>query len=315
VLKRIEEMSEGRIKTSNLAPGTIVAPFEQLDAVNDGVLDGYIAWSGYWVGKDNAFTLFASAAGGPWGLDNWDHIGWMFFGGGYELFRGLFDEIGYTNVMPFIVKGEFCEPLGWFPKPLEKYEDLAGYKMRVAGMAAEVFKEAGVSVLTVPGGEILPNLEKGVLDASEYSDPHSDMLLGIADVLKNYHAPGVHQPTGYVEFVINKARWEELPQDLKNLVTAVCDEMLLKSTLEEYVLGQWAMEELVTKYGVTWIESPDEILTKLLAAWDKVSAAEAAKNPRFAKILESQRVWAEKIVPYKRKFIKDYSFTADYYWK
>jgi TRAP-type mannitol/chloroaromatic compound transport system substrate-binding protein len=308
-------MSEGKIKINHVAPGTIVAAFEQLDACNDGVLDGYIAWSGYWVGKDTAFTLFASAAGGPFGMDTWDHTGWMFFGGGYDLFRELFAEIGYTNVVPFVVKGEFSEPCGWFPEPLEKYEDLAGYKMRVAGMAAEVFKEAGVSVMTVPGGEILPNLEKGVIDASEYSDPHSDLRLGIADVLKHYHAPGIHQPTGYVEFVINKARWEELPQDLKNLVEAVCDEMLLRSTLEEYVVGQPAFVELLTEYGVTWHETPDEILENLLKAWDKVSAAEAAKNPRFAKILESQRDWASKIVPYRGVFFKDYSFTADHYWK
>lgn len=307
-------MSEGRIKINHVAPGTIVAAFEQLDAVNDGVLDGYIAWPGYWVGKDTAFTLFASCAGGPFGMDTWDHTGWMFFGGGYDLYRELFAKIGYTEVMPFVVKGEFPEPCGWFPEPLESYEDLAGYKMRVAGLAAEVFKEAGVSVLTVPGGEILPLLEKGVLDASEYSDPHSDMRLGIADILKYYHAPGIHQPTGYVELVLNKARWEALPQDLKNLVEAVCDEMLLRSTLEEYTMGQPAFEELLADYGVTWVETPDDIIEQLLMAWDKVAAGEVAKNPNFAKIFESQRAYAEKIVPYRRKFVMDYSFAADFYW-
>ncbi len=308
-------MSEGRIKIQYLAPGTIVAAFEQADACNDEVLDGYIAWAGYWVGKNTAFTLFASCAGGPFGMDTWDHTGWMYFGGGYELYRELFNEIGYTNLLPFIVKGEFPEPMGWFPEPLTSWEDLAGYKMRVAGLAAEVFKEAGVSVLTVPGGEILPLLEKGVLDASEYSDPHSDMRLGIADVLKYYHAPGLHQPTGYVEFMLNKTVWGELPKDLQNLVEAVCGEMLLRNTIEEYVLGEWALNELITKYGVTLVETPDEILENLLVAWDKVAERECADNPRFAKIYESQREWAEKIVPYRRAFFKDYSFTADYYWK
>ena len=305
----------GQIKIQYLAPGTIVAAFEQADACQDGVLDGYIAWSGYWVGKNTAFTLFASCAGGPFGMDTWDHKGWMFFGGGMELYRDLFMDLGYTNIVPFIVKGEFPEPMGWFPEPLTCWEDLAGYKMRVAGLAAEVFKEAGVSVLTVPGGEILPLLEKGVLDASEYSDPHSDMRLGIADVLKYYHAPGLHQPTGYVEFGLNRARWEALPDDLKKLVESVCTEMLLRNTIEEYVLGEWALNELITKYGVTLVETPDEILTKLLGAWDKVAERECAANPHFAEIYESQRVWAEKIVPYRRTFFKDYSFAADFYWK
>lgn len=315
MLQRIEEMSNGRIKISYLAPGTIVAAFEQADACNDEVLDGYIAWVGYWVGKNTAFTLFASAAGGPFGMDTWDHTGWMYFGGGYELYRELFNDIGYTNLQPFIVKGEFPEPMGWFPEPLTKWEDLAGYKMRVAGLAAEVFKEAGMSVLTVPGGEILPLLEKGVIDASEYSDPHSDMRLGIADILKFYHAPGIHQPTGYVEFVLNKTVWDEMPKDLQNLVEAVCGEMLLRNTIEEYVLGEWALNELITKYGVTVVKTPDDILLKLLEAWDRVAERECADNPWFAKIYASQFEWAEKIVPYRGIFFKDYSFTSDYYWK
>lgn len=315
VVDRIVEMSEGRLKIEYLAPGTIVAAFEQLEAVDKGVLDAGQSWSGYWVGKDSAFTLFASCAGGPFGMDTFDHMGWMFFGGGYDLFRELYAEIGYKNVVPFIVKGEFPEPLGWFPKPLTRYEDLAGYKMRVAGLAAEVFKEAGVSVVTVSGAEILPLLEKGVIDASEYSDPHSDMLLGIADVLKYYHAPGVHQPTGYVEILINRQKWEELPPDLQNIVELACHELLLKNTVEEYILGQEALETLKKDYGVTVVESPDEILVKLLAAWDTVAARECAKNPHFAKIYESQEEYASKIVPYRRLFFKDYSFTADYYWK
>jgi len=99
------------------------------------------------------------------------------------------------------------------------------------------------------------------------------------------------------------------------LVEAVCDEMLLRSTIEEYTLGEWALNELITKYGVTLVESPDEILLKLLEAWDTVAAREVAENPRFAKVYESQREWAEKIVPYRSIFFKDYSFTADYYWK
>jgi len=315
VTKRLETVTEGRIKIKYLAPGTIVAPFEQLDAVEKGVLDVSSAWSGYWVGKNSAFTLFASVAGGPFGLDNWDHTGWMFFGGGYDLWREVLAVTGYKNIVPFIVKGEFTEPMGWFPKPIKKIEDLAGYKMRVAGMAAEVFKEAGVSVVTIPGGEILPALEKKLIDATEYSDPHSDLLLGIPDILKYYHAPGVHQPTGYGEWLINRARWEELPSDLKYMVELTCHESVLKNNLEEFVVGYPAFVEILTKKGVTFVPAPPDVLKKLLEAWDKVAARESAKNPQFAKIYESQRKYAEWLVPYKRKFIQDYSFTADYYWK
>jgi len=315
VCKRIDEMSAGRlVVTPLLAPGTIVPAFEQLDAVEKGMIDMGESWCGYWVGKDSAFTLFASAAGGPYGMDTFDHMGWMFYGGGYELWKDLFQSVGYNNIVPFIAKGEFPEPLGWFPTQLKSADDIKGLKMRVAGLAAEVFKEAGVSVVTVSGAEILPLLEKGTLDASEYSDPHSDMLLGIADVLKHYHAPGVHQPTGYVEMLINRDSWEALPDDLKAIVELCCHEMLIKNTVHEYVLGQQALETLKADYGVELHESPPDLLLKLLEAWDVVAAREVASNPNFKLIYESMEEYASKIVPYRRQFFPDYSFTADYYW-
>ena len=315
VCKRIDQMTGGRlIVTPLLAPGTIVPAFEQLDAVEKGMIDMGESWCGYWVGKDSAFTLFASAAGGPYGMDTFDHMGWMFYGGGYELWKDLFKTVGYNNIVPFIAKGEFPEPLGWFPEQLTCADDIVGYKMRVAGLAAEVFKEAGVSVVTVSGGEILPLLEKGTLDASEYSDPHSDMRLGIADVLKHYHAPGIHQPTGYVEMLINRDSWEALPDDLKCIVELCCHEMLIKNTVHEYVLGQAALVELETDYGVELHESPPDLLLKLLEAWDVVAAREVAANPNFKEIYASMEEYASRIVPYRRQFFPEYSLAADYYW-
>jgi len=315
VLERIDEMSGGRIKSTPLTPpDTYVPAFEVLDAVEKGIIDVGQAWPGYWVGKDSAFTLFASAAGGPFGMDTFDHMGWMFYGGGYDLWRNLFTKVGYNNIVPFIGKGEFPEPLGWFPAQLKTADDIKGYKMRVAGLAAEVFKEAGVTVVTVSGGEILPLLERGTIDATEYSDPHSDMLLGIADILKHYHAPGIHQPTGYVEILINRNSWNKLPDDLKGIVELCCHEMLIKNTVHEYLIGQEALVKLETEYGVTVHESPPDLLLRLLQAWDVVAAKEVAANPNFAEIYSSQRDYAEKIVPYRRMFFPDYSLAADYYW-
>jgi TRAP-type mannitol/chloroaromatic compound transport system substrate-binding protein len=315
LMKRIEEVTGGRLKvTPVMAPGEVVPAFEILDAVEKGLLDAGLSWPGYWVGKNSAFTLFASAAGGPFGMDTWDHTGWMIFGGGYQLWKDLFKEVGYKNVVPFFLKGEFPEPQGWFKKPIKSWADLKGLKVRAAGLAAEVFKEAGMSVVTLPGGEILPALERGVIDGAEYSDPHSDMLLGLHDVCKFYHAPGVHQPTGHVEFLINKKRWDELPKDIQVLIELASNEMMLKNTIEEYVLGQQALQELITKHKVTLVETPDEVLLNVLKAWDKVAERESQKNPLFAKIYNSQKEWASKIVPYRRTFFKDYSFTADYYW-
>jgi len=315
-IERIEAMSQGRLQLGPLlAPGTIVPAYEVLDAVNRGILEAGQGWEGYWVGKNSAFTLFSCAAGGPFGMDNWDYMAWMFFGGGYDLWRELMANTGYSNVVPFMIKGEFPEPLGWFPKPIESFEDLKGLKMRVAGLAAEVFKEAGVAVVNVSGGEILPLLERKTIDATEYSDPHSDLLLGIPDILKYYHAPGIHQPTGNTSIYINKKKWESLSQDLKNIVETVCNEMALKNNFEEWVQGQWALEKMEKEMGVKVVETPTDVVDKLLEAWDKVAARECETNPMFKKIYESQKEWASKYVPYRRRFYIDYSKVADYYWK
>lgn len=314
VLKRIEELSGGLIKTQMFPPGAIVPAFEVLDAVEKGVLQGAFAWDGYFVGKNTAFTLFASATGGPFGMDNLDFFGWMFFGGGYDLYRQLMADVGYKNVVPFMVKGELAEPLGWFRKEIKSVEDLRGLKMRVAGLAADVFRELGVSVVTVPAGEILPLLEKGVIDATEYSDPHSDMLLGLPDVLKYYHLPGIHQPSGFTNFYLNRKEWEKLPEELRKIIQAVCDEMTLKNTIEEWIWGQKALEKIEKELGVKVIRTPEEILIAFLKAWDKVAARECEKNPWFKKIYESQREWASKYVPFRRRVYPDYRIAADYYW-
>jgi TRAP-type mannitol/chloroaromatic compound transport system substrate-binding protein len=313
--ERIEEMTGGRVQIELLAPGTIVPAFEVLDAVNRGVIDVAATWEGYWVGKNSAFTLFASAAGGPFGMDNLDFWGWMYFGGGMQLWHELLADMGYKNVVSFMTKGEFPEPLGWFPKPITKYEDLKGYKMRVAGMAADVFKEAGVSVVTVPGGEILPLLDRGTIDATEFSDPHSDLLLGIPDVLKYYHAPGVHQPTGIMSLHFNKKTWDRLPDDIKAIIELACNEMTMKNTIEELIYGQKALEKMEKEFGVKVVKTPEDIIEKLLDAWDKVAAKESEKNPWFKKIYESQKAWASKIVPFRKLFYVDYSVVHDHYWK
>ena len=316
VIERIEEVTQGRVTIDLEPPGAIVPTFDAVDAAERGVLDVANNWLGVFTGKNKVFSLFASACGGPFGLDNWDVVGWMFLGEptGYELMRESFAEVGYKNIEMFITKGEFSEPLGWFNKPITSWEDLDGLKMRVAGMSAEVYEEAGCSVMTIPGGEIVPNLEKGLIDSAEYSDPHTDSRLGIQDINKYYHGPGIHQPTGFLAFFFNKDVWNTLPTDLQNIVEVCCHERMWLNNEEEYQWGIEAVEDLTTNQGVTLCRVSDDILYNLLAAWDKVAAEECAVNPLFKKVYDSQREFAEKLVPYKNFWFYDYSFTADYYW-
>ena len=314
LVEKIEAMSGGRLKINLLAAGAIVPAFEVLDAVHKGILDGGHAWPGYWYGKHPAATLFGSVPGGPFGMSAEDYLGWLYLGGGKELYNELLQKELKLNVVAFPTFGETPEPLGWFPKALKDVKDFRGLKFRAGGMSAEVFKAMGMSVVTLPGGEIVPAMQRGVIDAGEFSDPSSDMAMGFQDVRKFYHMPGTHQPTGMMEFLINTKKWEELPADLKAIVEYACMAEALHFTLKMLNQNSKDLDTLVTKHGVKVIESPREILTEVLKAWDKVAEKYVKENPFFAKVYESQKKWAQQVVPYRRVGHPPYDLAADYYW-
>ncbi len=221
-VKIVEEMSGGRLKINLMAAGAVVPAFEVLDATHKGILDCANGWAGYWFGKHPAATLYASAAGGPFGMDSADLWNWYWLGGGKELYLELMQKELKMNVISFAASGETNEPQGWFKKPLKDVKQFKGLKFRAAGAAAEVFKTMGMTVVILPGGEIVPALQRGVIDAGEFSDPSSDMAMGFQDVAKFYHLPGIHQPTGFIENIFNKNKWDSLPPDLKSIVEYAC---------------------------------------------------------------------------------------------
>ncbi len=311
---KVDAMSGGRIKMEVLSAGAVVPAFEVLDAVNKGILDVGHAWPGYWFGKHPAATLFGSVAGGPFGMDNFDYLGWIYLGGGKELYNELLQNELNLNVVALICSGETSEPTGWFRKPLKDVKSLKGMKFRAGGAAAEVFKELGMSVVILPGGEIIPAMQRGVIDAAEFSDPSADMKMGFQDVAKYYYNPGVHQPTGFLEILINKKKWDELTPDLK----AICEFAAMANTLHFDTLMFYEnskdMQTLITKHGVKVMETPKGFLIEVLKAWDKVAAKYIKENPFFAKVYASQKKWAEQVVPYRRYAHPSYELVADYYW-
>jgi len=315
VVDYIHAMSGGRIKIDFMPAGTVVAAFEVLDAVHRGILDLGHSWPGYWVGKHPASGLFSSASGGPFGLSSEDFLAWMYEGGGLDLYNELLQKELKLNVIAFPTFGETPEPQGWFNKPLKSWADLKGLKFRAAGMTAEVFKEAGATVVTLPGGEIVPALEKGVIDAAEYSDPSSDKAVGLHDVRKFYHLPGLHQPTGMMELLINKKKWDELPNDLKEIVRVACEAATMRFTFKMLTHNAEDLKDLVKNHGVTVVKTPPDILIEVLKAADKVLARKAKENAFFSKVLESQRAFAKTVVPYRQIGHPDYDLAADYYYK
>lgn len=314
-LKRIEEVSNGRLKlTPLLSPGTICEATDMLDAVETGVLDIGYTWPGYWVGKNSAFTLFSSVTGGPFGMSTFDFWGWMNFGGGKKLYEELYRKIGYQNIVPFPAKLEVGEAMGWFTKPIKNLKDCEGKKVRAAGLGAVGYAETGMNVTMVAGPEIVSALERGIIDAAEYGDLRAEKSMGFPEFAKYLHVPGFHQPTGFMGFLVNRQVWESLPSDLQNIFEVCCNEMIMYNVLEEYKDQAEFMKWFEEEQGVEIVETPDDVAEAFLKGWEKFANKEAEKNEYFKEIYESQKSYAKVVVPYEKKFVPDYSFLADYYW-
>ena len=310
----IEKLSGGRLVIEVLPAGTIVGAFDVLDAVHDGVLDMGHSWVAYWAGREPAAMLFASAPGGPFGMDNLDFVTWLYHGGGFELLQEMFvDEMG-MNIKSFPVNVLPPEPFGWFERPMRSLADLEGVKMREVGLTAAVYREMGIGVIMLPGGEIVSAMELGTIDAAAFTCPTADMGLGLMDVAKYYHAPGMHRPTGTLELLINKDRWNELPADLQAIVKVATKESLLHSWMLNLYANVGDMETLKDVYGVTLVDTPDEVLGKILEVWDQVAAEYAAECAFFARVLQSQKNFAGEVVPFRLGFWAPYEFAARHYW-
>ncbi len=315
LVDKIAEMTGGRLKIDLAPAGAVVPAFEVLDAVNRGILDAGHSWPGFWTGKHPAATLFGSAPGGPYGMNSEDYLGWIYLGGGLELYNELIQKELKMNVVVFPTFGETPEPQGWFRKPIKSVAELKGLKFRATGLSAEVFREMGMAVVSIAPGEIVASLERGVVEAAEFSDPSADMAIGLHQVRKFYHMPGMHQPTGMMELQINKRKWDELPTDVKAIVKYGAMAEALHYTLKMLDRNSEDLFTLVSKHGVTVVETPKEVMDEILRAWDKVAERKAKENPFFAKVLESQKSWAQRVVPYRRCCHPPYELAADYYWK
>src|SRR5687767_526409 len=263
LVEKIAEMTGGRLQIDLQAAGAVVPAFEVLDAVNRGLLAGGRSWPGFWTGKHPAATRFGSAPGGPYGMNAEDYLGWIYLGGGLELYNELLQKELKANVVVFPTFGETPEPQGWFRKPIKSVADLKGLKFRATGISAEVFREMGMTVVSVAPGEIVPGLERGVVDAAEFSDPSADMAIGLHQVRKFYHMPGIHQPTGIMEIQINKGRWDELSDSDKAIVKYAAMAEALHYTVKMLDRNSQDLTTLVTKHGVTVVEAPKELLNEI----------------------------------------------------
>lgn len=294
--EKIEAMSGGRLTLEVSPGGTFVPAFDVLDAVNDGVIDAAGGDGDYWVGKHPAGSLFASSP--AYGMESMTLMGWMNYGGGNELFAEYIGEVlQYTGVKPFLMSPALAQPFGWFEEPVTSLEDVQGLKFRTPGLPVDVMRDMGAAVVTVPGSEVVPALEQGVITAAEYFSPKADLVLGLPDVRKTYMMPSYLQIGLVLNFFVNQSRWDALPDDLKAIVTYA---VMAESAdfhwryLEE---NSKALQEMEETMGVSVVAPPEEVLAAQLESWETVLTGYAESDAFFKKVLDSQREWAGRVVP------------------
>jgi len=312
---RVKEMTAGRFEWEVLPVGAVVGAFEVLEAVQKGLVDGAHGWPGYWAGKNTATALFGGTLGGPFGMRLEDYLAWLYAGGGEGLYNEVLQkDLKMDNVMAFLHPTCCQEPLGWFKKPIRSLADFRGMKMRSSGLGVDFLKELGVSAVVLAGGEILPALERGVVDGVEWSNPASDIPLGFHQVAKYLIGPSGRQPFGVQEMLISRKKWDALPADLRAIVRAAVLAQVPIAAAKEFAESGKVFAELESKYKVQVINTPPDVVDAEVKAIAKVLDDQAKKNPSFARVLTHQKEFAAKVAVYHNWVRPAHSKLVDYYF-
>ena len=201
--ERVDKLTSGQLKIEPLAAGQVVPAFEILDATHKKVIDGGHGVSYYWVGKSKAATLFSSTPAGPFGMDQMDFMGWLYEGGGLDLWWDFYTKELKLNVISFPILPAGPQAFGWFKRPIKNLADFKGMKCRQTGIVAELFQRMGMTTVNMPGGEIIPSAQRGVIDCAEWVGGIEDLRLGLPGVWKYHYTPGMHESNSMLELIIN----------------------------------------------------------------------------------------------------------------
>jgi TRAP-type mannitol/chloroaromatic compound transport system substrate-binding protein len=290
---KVKKATNGRLVFVVHPAGALVPPFEGIKAVSDGAYQAQYSYSAMWVGKIPVAPLFTAS---PGGLNVLGMQMWLNEGGGLKLWQETYDNYGFNvKIMPGppIAMEDFM----WSKKPLRKIEDFKGIKMRMMPLMGDVLQEHGMSVIFCPGGEIMPNLQRGVLDAAEYSIPAFDKTLGIWEICKYVMLPGIHQPASMTELLVNKEAYAALPDDLKGALDAA----IAQSRLDEWL---WMEKENIkaVKFlkdkGITWVTMDPETITTMQKWANEYLDKRSAKDKNFAKVWNSIQAFSKTWYPY-----------------
>lgn len=309
-VSKVNDMSGGDLKIELLPAGAVVKAFDLIDAVSKGTLDGGHGVCAYWYGKNSALALWGS--GPAWGMDPNMLLAWHKYGGGKELMAEIYKGLN-LNVVSFLYGPMPTQPLGWFKKPVTKSEDMKGLKFRTVGLSIDIFSGMGAAVNALPGGEIVPAMDRGLLDAAEFNNASSDKVLGFPDVSKVCMLRSFHQCSETFEILFNKAKFDALPTKLKsiigNAVEAASADMSWKA-IDRYSKDYEAMQ----KQGIKFYATPSAVLQEQLKTWDAVVKKKEAENPMFKKVNESMRAFAQRTTKWQSDTLVDYRLAQTRYF-
>jgi TRAP-type mannitol/chloroaromatic compound transport system substrate-binding protein len=279
----------------------VVGAFQLLEGVAKGTLDGGHGVVAYHYGKNSALALWGSGPG--FGMDPNMLLSWHYYGGGKELLDEIYKAIN-IDVVSYLYGPMPTQPFGWFKKPIARVEDIKGTKFRTVGLAVDMYTDMGAAVNPLPGGEIVPALDRGLIDGAEFNNASSDRVLGFPDVVKNCMLQSFHQST---------EQFEILPAEVKAIidyaVQAASADMSWKAVdrnSKDYI-------EL-KKAGVNFYKTPDAILRAQLASWDKIMDKKSSENAMFKKILDSQKAFAQRAGSWHNDYTVDFKMAYNHYF-
>ncbi|MDG2377862.1 MAG: TRAP transporter substrate-binding protein [Tateyamaria sp.] len=297
--KDVAALTNGSLTIELLPAGAVVGPRDIMDAVDAGLVEGGMAWTHYWGGKHVAANLFgAPVAGAGVGIDNIAFLSWFQYGGGKELYDRLWEEMG-VNVKGFMLQPVGPEALGWFPRPIKSMDDFRQMRFRAPpGMVGAAYADIGVPAVAMGGGDILPALEKGTIDAAEWCCPKPDSVFGFQKVLKHYYLQGLHQVVVNADMYVNLDFYNGLTDVEKKALEVAANASLSKSMSYRIYENGKALKDLTDNHGVILEDTPADYFTEYMAAAKNALQAAADENEFFAEVWQSQKDFADIAVPF-----------------
>ena len=310
-VKRVNDMAGEALQIELLPVDSVVKTSQMQDAVHRGVLDAAHYVPAYWYSKSPVASLFGT---GPcFGWSSQEVLGWIHYGGGQELFDELMGKLG-LNLVSFFNSPMPAQPLGWFKEEIKDADQMKGLKYRTVGLAADVLLEMGMSVVQLPGGEIQPAMKSGLIDAAEFNNPTSDRDFGMQDVSKHYHLASFHQSQEFFECTFNKEKYDALPAELQAILKYASEAE--NSNFYWNNTRRYA-DDLVTlrdEQEVNVYRTPDSVMQAQLGAWDTVVERMSGEDEFFAKVIESQKAYAESVMNYLNLNQPDYKLAYAHYF-